>query len=248
MQDFYRKNLEVSSDTFCHRHTGCIVHSPLYHRIGSCIHHCTDIAQMVFHRVEIRTVCPVAKDLDVKKLLNVTPDTIERRVRDRCLVTVIVPWTGPLAVNLLFGDLPRTADRIHQPKVFLSRKGTILSYIVLRTFAFGNRIAIIHTVFYGRSDAPHCSFRSNCQVKAILHAKWRGRPMPPLSKSNIAMLAFDFGWRGSSMPNERVFILVLLYFVRFAFQTEVILQSGKWYFLKPTFLQHFSMEFHRFLL
>ena len=25
-------------------------------------------------------------------------------------------------------------------------------------------------LFYGRSDVPHCFFRSNCQVKAILHA------------------------------------------------------------------------------
>ena len=48
-------------------------------------------------------------------------------------IPALAPLT-PLAVNLLLGNLPRTADRIHQPKVFLSRKGTILSYIVLRTW------------------------------------------------------------------------------------------------------------------
>ena len=61
----------------------------------------------------------VAQDLNIEELFNIAPNSVERRVRDSRLVTIIIPRTGPFAVYLLFGDLPRTPDRIHQPKVFL---------------------------------------------------------------------------------------------------------------------------------
>ena len=78
----------------------------------------------------------VAQDFDVEEFLNVASDTIERGIRDRCLVTIVVPRTGPLAVYLLLGNLPRTADGIHEPKVFL-----ILYYGHSRS-AIGSQLSI----------------------------------------------------------------------------------------------------------
>ena len=101
--------------------------------------------------------------------VNFTPPkrTSRLRISTLCLFSACIKKTIAVLVckvTNFFGHTQKKIAKFLRNGVFFCRLSR----------AFGPRIAMVDTLFYGRSDAPHCSFRSNCQFKAILHAKSTG--------------------------------------------------------------------------
>ena len=120
--------------------------------------------------------------------VNFTPPkrTSRLRISTLCLFSACIKKTIAVLVckvTNFFGHTQKKIAKFLRNGVFFCRLSR----------AFGPRIAMVDTLFYGRSDAPHCSFRSNCQFKAILHAKSTGRHVPPLSPPQTAY-GFGLHW------------------------------------------------------